>query len=98
MVQKADSKDLIHNFSEAVAAEINTIDQHLLPLLRTYLENVRGVRMAITHETNLIVTSSREMGKVGLHVDNLQAFIKSLTQLLELLTPENVERLKAVLK
>jgi hypothetical protein len=90
------SEDPMINFNEALAATIKETDELLLPLLRTYLNDVRDIRMAMGREVQSIIQSSRQLNELTKGTAALMELTKTIMILKDLLTPDMMEKLRRI--
>jgi hypothetical protein len=74
------------------------MDEVIVPLLKVYLNDVRGIRMALTSEIRDIMRSTQEMTQLTKITDNLKEFAATIELIKKIMTPETVELLRRITK
>ena len=92
------SEDLMRNFNEALAAEIENVDKTLLPVLRVYVDSVRDIRMVIGREVQDILRTSRTLNEITKITPELMDLASALERLQKVMTPEFLSVLSRLTK
>lgn len=82
--------EILHELHDEIAKATND----LIPVLRLYVDDMRGIRMAIASEVREILRSSRELGEIRKQTPELIKFGEVLTTIKKLLTPEMMDLIK----
>lgn len=70
----------------------------LIPLTRTYLEELRAIRMAFSSEVSHIISSVRQLNEITKSQEQLTKLTDSITKLNSALDPKTIELLERFFK
>lgn len=85
-------------FATALANEIKSVDETLIPLLREYLNNIRDIRMAMGSEVRHIIQSTHELSVAAAQLKDLRELAITIGMIERVLTPEVMEKIKKLTK
>lgn len=77
--------------------EIENATNNLVPVLRIYVDNIRGIRMSIVSEVREILRSSRELGELTKSTPALGELATTIERLKKALDDGWIERLRKIL-
>jgi hypothetical protein len=80
--------------AEAVIKDAEDISNTLIPVLNSYLKDLRGIRMGVASEIREIIRSSQELHIIVKNLDDLKSFAGIIMMLRDMLTPELMEMLR----
>lgn len=92
------AEDLMKTFNEALVQNIKEADELLLPLLKQYLNEVRGIRMSMAEEVRTIIQSARQLNEITRGNAALLELCETILKLDKALTPEMMDKLRRLTK
>lgn len=81
-----------------LAAQVDTMVDTFIPVMKLYVENIQTIRKTMTHEVMEILKSSREMRDVSKATPEIIDFVAAVQKLMITLTPDVIAKLRTVIK